>query len=143
MVVTLGQQYNVGEKPIVILYTDIINRHCCFLIFRVLVANPKKLLYTVANPARGLLNREMYTVECVCDTSGLFLPIYIYVCIVNTFSRYDMDQPGVVASPACGHLKKRKGEKLALLLSSFAPQLSAHSPHSRLNVVLTYGIPPI
>ena len=25
----------------------------------VLVANPKKLLYTVANPARGLLNREM------------------------------------------------------------------------------------
>ena len=26
MVVTLGQQYNVGEKPTVILYTDI-NRH--------------------------------------------------------------------------------------------------------------------
>ena len=33
---------------------------CCFLFlaFSVLVANPKKLLYTVANPARGLLNRE-------------------------------------------------------------------------------------
>ena len=29
-----------------------------FLKFSVLVANPKKLLYTVANPARGLLNRE-------------------------------------------------------------------------------------
>ena len=30
-----------------------------FLAFNVLVANPKKLLYyTVANPARGLLNRE-------------------------------------------------------------------------------------
>ena len=30
-----------------------------FLIFSALVANPrKKLLYTVANPARGLLNRE-------------------------------------------------------------------------------------
>ena len=29
-----------------------------FLTFSVLVANPKKLLYTVANPARGLLNRE-------------------------------------------------------------------------------------
>ena len=29
-----------------------------FLTFRVLVANPKKLLYTVTNPARGLLNRE-------------------------------------------------------------------------------------
>ena len=29
-----------------------------FLTFSVLVAIPKKLLYTVANPARGLLNRE-------------------------------------------------------------------------------------
>ena len=32
-----------------------------FLTFSVLVANPKKLLYTVANPARGLLNREKRT----------------------------------------------------------------------------------
>ena len=32
-----------------------------FLTFRLLVANPKKLLYTVANPARGLLNRENIT----------------------------------------------------------------------------------
>ena len=29
-----------------------------FLTSSVLVANPKKLLYTVTNPARGLLNRE-------------------------------------------------------------------------------------
>ena len=29
-----------------------------FLTFSVLVVNTKKLLYTVANPARGLLNRE-------------------------------------------------------------------------------------
>ena len=29
-----------------------------FLTFSVLVANPEKLLYTVANPARGLLIRE-------------------------------------------------------------------------------------
>ena len=29
-----------------------------FLTFSVLVANPKKLLYTVANPARGLLNHR-------------------------------------------------------------------------------------
>ena len=36
-----------------------------FLIFSVLVANPKKLLYTVANPARGLLNREKRTKEKV------------------------------------------------------------------------------
>ena len=32
-----------------------------FLTFSVLVANPKKLLNTVANPARGLLNREKKT----------------------------------------------------------------------------------
>ena len=29
-----------------------------FLTFAALVAKPKKLFYTVANPARGLLNRE-------------------------------------------------------------------------------------
>ena len=44
-------------------------RQCCclllFLTFSVLVANPKKLLYTVANPARGLLNREKRTKEKV------------------------------------------------------------------------------
>ena len=43
--------------------------HCCllllFLTFSVLVANPKKLLYTVADPARGLLNREKRTKEKV------------------------------------------------------------------------------
>ena len=32
-----------------------------FLTFSVLVASPKKLLYTMANPARGLLNREKRT----------------------------------------------------------------------------------
>ena len=32
-----------------------------FLTFSALVANPKKLLYTVANPARGLLDREKKT----------------------------------------------------------------------------------
>ena len=54
MVVTLGQQYNIGEKPTVML----------FFPFNVLVANPKKtILYTVANPARGLLNREKRTKE--------------------------------------------------------------------------------
>ena len=36
-----------------------------FLTFSVLVANPKKLLYTVANPARGLLNKEKRTKEKV------------------------------------------------------------------------------
>ena len=66
-----------------------------------------------------------------------------------------MDQPGVIASPARGHLKKI--EKMTLFLSWFAPdnvvsrdrfsgpvprQPAAHSPHSRLNVVLTYGVLP-
>ena len=32
-----------------------------FLTFSVLVVNPKKLLYTMVNPARGLLNREKRT----------------------------------------------------------------------------------
>ena len=37
-----------------------------FLIFSVLVANPKNyFIYTVANPARGLLNREKRTKEKV------------------------------------------------------------------------------
>ena len=31
------------------------------ILFSVLVANAKKLLYTVANPARGLLDREKRT----------------------------------------------------------------------------------
>ena len=47
--------HNVGDKPTVILYST----------FSVLVANPEKLLYTVANPApRGMLDGEMYTVVC-------------------------------------------------------------------------------
>ena len=37
MVITLGQQYNVGEKPTVILYM-------LFLTFSALVANPKKTI---------------------------------------------------------------------------------------------------
>ena len=36
-----------------------------FLAFSVLVANPKKLLFTVANPTRGLLNRKKRTKEKV------------------------------------------------------------------------------
>ena len=66
-----------------------------------------------------------------------------------------MDQPGIVASPARGHLKKRKAEKMTLFLSSFAPesvasrdrfggpvprQSAAHSP--RVCAYLDYGIPP-
>ena len=41
------------------------SKRLLFLAFSVLVANPKKLLYTVVNPARGLLNREKRTKEQV------------------------------------------------------------------------------
>ena len=57
MVISLGQQYNVGEKPTVILYVvSHIQRIGC---------QPEKLLDTVANPARGLLKREKRTKEKV------------------------------------------------------------------------------
>ena len=63
-----------------------------------------------------------------------------------------MDQLGIVASPARGY-----PNKIALFQSSFAPenvlsrdkfggpvprQPAAHYPHSRLNVMVTYGISP-
>ena len=48
-----------------ILYLVLLLLLLLFLTFSVLVANPKKLLYTVANPARGLLNREKRTKEKV------------------------------------------------------------------------------
>ena len=59
------------SRPRTVLATTYITNNCMllllllFLTFSVLVANPKKLLYTVANPARGLLNREKRTKEKV------------------------------------------------------------------------------
>ena len=52
--------YEVGmlKVPVVMLLLLLL-----VLSFSVLVANPKKLLYTVANPARGLLSREKRTEE--------------------------------------------------------------------------------
>ena len=81
-----------------------------FLTFSVLVAKPEKLLYTVANPApRGLLNREMYIVP----GSVYAIPVaYFFLHVPGMYvwsilsAEYDMAQPGVVASPARGHLKK-------------------------------------
>ena len=49
--------------PYQVLCYDMLYVMCCCLIFIVLVANPKILLYTVANPARDLLNREKRTKE--------------------------------------------------------------------------------
>ena len=42
-----------------------------FLTFSVLVANPEKLLYAVANPAHGLLNREKRTKKKVWQRTTL------------------------------------------------------------------------
>ena len=47
--------HNPSTRP---RYSPESRRRLLFLTFSVLVANPKKLPYTVANPARGLLNRE-------------------------------------------------------------------------------------
>ena len=44
----------VGDGKVVLLLLLLL----LFLTFSILVANTKKTLYTVANPARGLLNRE-------------------------------------------------------------------------------------
>ena len=58
----------IGCKYIVVGVSHIQRIGCCcllFLTFSVLVTNPEKLLYTVANPACGLLNREKRTKEKV------------------------------------------------------------------------------
>ena len=93
MHITLGQQYNVGEKPTVILYTYI-NRHAgtpekkrkekkrkekkrkekkrkekmllLFFTFSVLVAKPKKLLYTMSGykmPRRMTSRRRRHVLK--------------------------------------------------------------------------------
>ena len=44
-----------------------------FLIFSVLVANPKNLPYTVTNPTpRGLLNRDMHVQYVLCTVITYF-----------------------------------------------------------------------
>ena len=79
MVVTLGQQYNVGEKPTVILYTYNIQRIGC---------QPEKTIYTVANPARGLLNRgENNKRKSLAAHLPTLHAALMYVCMVITYSR--------------------------------------------------------
>ena len=58
VVASVRNNQKLRESPLLLLLL-------LFLTFSVLVANPKKLLYTVANPARGLLNREKRTKEKV------------------------------------------------------------------------------
>ena len=52
--------------------------------FSDLVANPKKLLYTVANPARGLLNRENRTKEISVEHSKVMI-LCVCVCVFFPF----------------------------------------------------------
>ena len=78
----------------------------------------------------------------------------MYVYMVNTFSRVWYGSTGCHCQ-SCSSTSEK--EKITLFLSWFAPknvvsrdrfsgplprQPAAHSPHSRLNAVLTYGVPP-
>ena len=89
---------------------------------------------------------------CICDAGSLFLPIWMYVW--STLSAEYRSTGRCCQS--CSWTSKE--EKITCFLSSFAPenvvsrdrfdgpvprQPAAHSPHSRLNVVLIYGIPSI
>ena len=53
MVATLGQQYNVGEKPTVILYVCMLYGH-----HNIQQGMDQPGNKVVANPARGQVNRE-------------------------------------------------------------------------------------
>ena len=54
----LDHPVELPGNGVVIVQLELLMLLLFFLIFSVLVANPKKLLYTVANPVRGLLSRE-------------------------------------------------------------------------------------
>ena len=63
MVVTLDQQYNnIGEKPIVILYTYIINRHA---------GTPKKTAKTKYIIKHGSNNILLHNIDCEAEVATL------------------------------------------------------------------------
>ena len=96
--------------------------------------------------------------KCSVQNNGGLVPDIMYG---HTYSKC-MDQPGKVAHPARGQLNKEKFSLSALApenlvsrdgfgspvprqpahLRTTLAESGAHSPHSRLNVVLTYGISP-
>ena len=93
----------------------------------------------------------MYVCMYVC----IYVCMYVcmYVCIVITFSNKGKDQPGKVANPARGQL----AEQGKLILPCFRSRLRIWSRETdsavpprvsllisilRLNLVLTYRIPP-
>ena len=96
--------HNVGDKPTVILYTTFI----AIVVSHIQRIGRQKLLYTVANPAprassagQGNVYSSVYAIPVAY--SFLHVP-GMYVWSTHS-AEYDVDQPGVVASPARGHLK--------------------------------------
>ena len=62
MVVTLGQPYNVGEKPTVILYTTIISRHA---------GTPNKQKQCSTQLYRVVIIYDISTIEPYSNNRGL------------------------------------------------------------------------
>ena len=99
--------HNVGDKPTVILYIAFIALVVSHI--QRIGRQPEKLLYTVANPAPRAWSAEqgnVYSSVCAIPVAYSFLHVPGIMYVWSTLSaEYDMDQPGVVASPARGHLK--------------------------------------
>ena len=134
--------------------------YCSYLVSYIQrMSTRKKLLYTVANPARGLLNREMYTPVSI--NSAYAIPVaYPFLNVRMLYGQHFQQSVIWYGSTGChcqSCSRTSEKEKRTIFLSSFAPenvisrdrfrgpvprQPAAHSPHSRLNVVLTYLVPP-
>ena len=80
-----------------------------FLTFSVLVANPEKLLFLHSGQSRSSWSVEhgnVYSSVYAIPVAYSFLHVPGMYVWSTLSAEYDMDQPGVVASPARGHLKK-------------------------------------
>ena len=98
--------HNVGDKPTVILYTTFI----AIVVSHIqrIGRQPETLLYTVANPAPRAWSAEqgnVYSSVYVIPVAYSFLHVPGMYVWSTLSAEYDMDHPGVVASPARGHLK--------------------------------------
>ena len=119
MVVTLSQQYNVGEKPTVILY------HTLFLLSKARLIRQRYTRRRRLAPEYMGSNTCMYSrcfrfvfVWCPCMACNVcmyvcmyvFIKLHMYVCMyVCMYGHHiyqSMDQAGKVANPARGHLRK-------------------------------------
>ena len=98
MVVTLGQQYNIGEKTTVMLYTYYkINRHAGTPDKMALLQYYYRILFTNLCLRFVMFGGSAWRLLIVC----------MYVCMYgHTYSKSSMDQPGKVASPARRQLNR-------------------------------------